>query len=291
MKVLEGKKTLGLLAIVFVIFGACSKSEYTPYSSQLPETASRTEESDVTAADFDVLLATDTGAVSVTNLFKRTIADFFFYNNSHLTDATHEWGFVNDYDAFDGVGDGYGYASFLKTYWEYEDLFEVYGVLEDDFDFPLVSPAPMDVGYIRNIRVEFAFDLDEERGVIESDRAMLVLNVETYNENFYAKFSYSMISLKATGNDVDVTFADNCGKIFFHGTLHPASQTMDNIKITYKNSKSAYVDGACYYSGNLPKYMYKSTRIPNMLPSFIDTSGVNGELFQSLDLVLHEEVN
>jgi hypothetical protein len=298
------------IAALIMGFAACSAST-DPYTGTLasnPATTTTTTTTTAKSAAYNYSYSFSGNYTKYNSYisYKRAIADYFYYNDFVTTfvacKTTDSWGDCSEYysDSYatggskgcawgyavkygDDIGDGSCMSDdYLKSYWSYNQL-----LLADTryfgTDMPMEVFSPKAYNLKPQLDVTFSVDLDPNQNIVKSG-ASLSMSFTTDTSTFDSYYSRLQRPMTITGGHIVATFADryNCGTVKFEGDVVSGNvDIIRNVKVTYYNSASSYINKSCYYYSSYPGNASGN----NVIYSYNGNSGI---LFDTLTLTLPE---
>ena len=149
-----------------------------------------------------------------------------------------------------------------SSYWDFEGYYNENG--KDRVEF--IVAAPKKVKSIESMELEFGFNIDANRNIIEDNGSYLKLDFKIEgtdtSQDFVATFVYSKDNLVITADtcssgavpctkSLEVEFSDICGRLKVIADLHFETDavTIQYPKVIYRNSRDAYANAQCHYIG------------------------------------------
>jgi hypothetical protein len=240
------KKVL-ILSITALLFASCSKSGYDTLTTTTNNNNSAVSPATVDpASNFNTIWIGEATAVSVTDVEKRNVANFFGYNTAHYAMVVPgndcPYGYTGEYV----TGPCYGAGDFLRDYSTTSD--PVIGLF----------PAPMDIGTISSYEIRFAADVDPATRDVEPGSAYLQLIVNTPS----ATLSRELVTMQTSINvvqsgvcqNITASWTDGCGTVTFTASVCDGalSNQLQSANIIFQQSLASYKNASCYYGGVLP---------------------------------------
>lgn len=272
-------KKLIILSVAIMLVASCGSGGYSTVTrNNNNSTQGATPTGSDPAANFNTLWISE-GTPHNYDYEKRGLANFFGYNTAHYSNITDGcfWGYTDETTNY--YVPGYTAPCFSPSS-SYRNYFNASSSLIQPF------PAPKDLGSVSSYSIRFAADVDSATRELIPGNAYLQITIYSTNETLRKEFTTMKAPMTVTssvcgGVDCELitaSFKDDCGSAIFHATSFPSTGgTLTDAYVTFKQDKSSYKKGSCYYDGHLPNDLINiNNELSDSLPNGIALSSDSG---------------